>query len=133
MTLAAIMLAFVISAGCGSKPKLPGAHLAGTITIDGQPVEKGAITFMPTGSTRGKTAGAHIKDGLYDCPYVPLGEISVQINAVRATGRMVDVMGVQKEEMQDIILSKEDSAIKIEVREENLNQDFKLKSASKSK
>ena len=121
-------LAIVLLLGCASKPTVPGAHLAGTVSINGQPVEDGSIVFTPIGAARGRTVGTKISSGRYDCPYVPLGESLVQIYALRPTGKMVEVMGSMKPEMQDLVPRKDRDGSKIEVQADNLNQDFALKS-----
>jgi hypothetical protein len=122
------LLTVVVVAGCGSKPEFPGAHLAGAVTIDGQPVQDGSIVFTPTGGAHGQTVGATITAGRYDCPYVPLGDSLVQIYALRPTGKTVEVMGSMKPEMQDLVPVKDRDGIKFKVEGENLNQDFALKS-----
>jgi hypothetical protein len=121
-------LAIVALLGCSSKPTYPGAHLAGTVSIDGQPVQEGSIVFTPTGAAQGRTVGTKISAGRYDCPYVPLGESLVQIYALRPTGKMIEVMGSMKPEMQDLVPRKDRDGSKIEVQGNNLNQDFALKS-----
>jgi hypothetical protein len=133
--LGTLILAMILLGGCGSKPTIPGAHLAGTVTVDGQPLQKGAITFTPYGNARGRATGAHIVDGRYDCPYVPLGEMVMQVNATRPTGsgKMVEAMGQKAAESEDIFFVKEDVAIKIQVRKDKLDMDFKLRSTKPRK
>jgi hypothetical protein len=121
-------LTIVAILGCGAKPAYPGAHLAGTVSIDGQSVQEGTIAFTPTGAAHGQAVGARISAGRYDCPYVPMGESLVQIYALRPTGKMVEVMGSMKPEMQDLVPRKDRDGIKIEVQGDNLSQDFALKS-----
>ena len=121
-------LAIVLLLGCASKPTVPGAHLAGTVSIDGRAVEDGSIVFTPIGAAHGRTVGTKISSGRYDCPYVPLGESLVQIYALRPTGKMIEVMGSMKPEMQDLVPKKYRDGSKIEVQGDNLNQDFALKS-----
>ena len=119
-------LAIVLLLGCASKPTVPGAHLAGTVSIDGQAVEDGSIVFTPIGAVRGRTVGTKISSGRYDCPYVPLGESLVQIYALRPTGKMVEVMGSMKPEMQDLVPKKYRDGSKIDIQGDNSKQDFSL-------
>lgn len=116
-------------AGCNSQPSIPGAHLAGAVSIDGEPVKEGTIAFTPSGSARGRAVGAPIVAGRYDCSYVPMGGSLVQIYALRPTGKMVEAMGSQVPEMRDIVPEKDRDGIKIEVSGDNLNQDFTLSSS----
>lgn len=119
--------------GCDSRPSVPGAHLAGTITIDGQPVDEGTIAFTPRGSARGQAVGGPIRSGHYDCEYVPLGESLVQIYALKPTGKMVEAMGSMIPEMKDIVPEKDRNGIKIEIQQDNLNQNFSLTNSSDAK
>src|SRR3954471_8085150 len=62
---AASVLVLAISAGlCGCQRK-DRLKVEGAETLDGQPIEKGQICFMPMDGTRGPTAGASILDGRY--------------------------------------------------------------------
>jgi hypothetical protein len=115
--------------GCHSQRKYPGAHLAGSVSIDGQPVEDGSIAFTPSGSAKGPAVGAKITAGHYDCPYVPLGDSLVQIYALRPTGKMIEVMGSMRPEMEDLVPKKDRDGIKIEISGDNLNQNFALNSS----
>ena len=119
--------------GCSDKPSYPGAHLAGAVTIDGQPIKEGSITFAPTGSTRGPSVGAKINAGRYDCPHVPIGELRMQIHASRPTGKMIEVMGTTTAEVEDLVPKKDRDGIKIEITGDNLNQDFGLSSSTATK
>jgi hypothetical protein len=121
-------LTIVVMLGCSSKPAYPGAHLAGEVSIDGHPVQDGSIVFTPTGGAHGQTVGSRISAGRYDCPYVPMGDSLVQIYALRPTGKMVEIMGSMKPEMQDLVPPKVRDGIKIKIEGDNSNQDFALKS-----
>jgi hypothetical protein len=127
--LTAGCLAVVLLSGCNSQPSFPGARLAGTVSIDGEAVQNGTIAFTPSGSARGRAVGVPILAGRYDCPYVPMGESLVQIYALRPTGKMMEAMGSQIPEMQDIVPEKDRDGIKIEINGDNLNQDFALTSS----
>jgi hypothetical protein len=112
--------------GCDSQPKVPGAHLAGTVTIEGQLIDDGSIVFTPSGSARGQAVGGPIRAGHYDCPYVPLGESRVQIYALKPTGKTIEAMGSMIPEMKDLVPEKDRNGIKIEIQQDNLNQNFSL-------
>jgi hypothetical protein len=64
----------------------------GQVTLDGQPVDKGAIRFVPIGDTKGALAGGFIADGEYyikaaDGPVI--GRYKVELNWTKKTGRQV--------------------------------------------
>ena len=66
--------------------------IEGTVTLDGKPLEKGQITFVPQGDTKGPTAGAEIVGGKFAIPAAggPLaGKFRVEITAARPGGRKV--------------------------------------------
>lgn len=57
--------------GCGGRggDSLPRQPVEGVVTLDGAPVEKGTIQFMPTpGTAHATLASAMIKDGKYSIP-----------------------------------------------------------------
>jgi hypothetical protein len=75
--------------GCGDGGR---ATVSGNVTVDGKPLESGAINFLPTGATKGPSAGATIFEGRYLISAekgVQIGENLVQIRGVGKTGKMV--------------------------------------------
>jgi hypothetical protein len=81
----------LLSSGCGDGgPKR--ASVSGRVTIDGQPLPEGAITFIPEPPNQGPTAGGIIREGDYKIegskgPIVGLNRVEVR-GAIR-TGRTV--------------------------------------------
>jgi hypothetical protein len=72
------------AAGCG------GTSVQGQVTLDGQPVEWGSISFVPVGNTKGPLTGAVITDGKYaikvgSAPTV--GHYRVEIRWAKKTGK----------------------------------------------
>jgi hypothetical protein len=66
--------------------------LEGTVTLDGQPLEKGSILFRPLSDTKGPTAGADVVGGKFAIlssggPFA--GTFRVDITAAGPTGRKV--------------------------------------------
>ena len=64
----------------------------GTVTLDGRPLEQGAIQFNPISGTTSPTAGAEVVNGKYAIAAAggPLaGKFTVQITAVGQTGRKI--------------------------------------------
>jgi len=74
--------------GCGSDRH----GLTGKVTLDGQPLEDGSISFRPVGDTAGPTAGATISGGEFrvepNAGTLP-GEFRVEITASRKTGEQM--------------------------------------------
>lgn len=68
--------------GCGGPPK---AKVSGTVTLDGEPIENGTISFYPTGKD-GQTAGGGIENGKYTVEASP-GEMTVVISASKVVGK----------------------------------------------
>jgi hypothetical protein len=84
--------ALSILSGCGGAG---GVVVQGTVTVNGQPLKSGAISFNPI-SGQGAAAGAEITNGTYGVRAQGLlpGEYRVAINAFRGTGKKTwDGMG----------------------------------------
>ena len=64
-----VLLALAVSGGCAeTTDELPREAISGTVTLDGHPLEKGMIQFVPAAG-RGETqAGAAIERGSYSIP-----------------------------------------------------------------
>ena len=91
-----ILLALTAVTGCHSGPKT--MPVAGEVTFDDQPVQKGTIQFIPVDETPGRATGATITDGRYRITKEggPLagGTYAVRIVALRKTGKKIpDLMG----------------------------------------
>jgi hypothetical protein len=87
LLLAAISLAALL--GCSQTKRMP---IEGTVSLDGQPLEKGSIAFRPLPGTTGPTAGATIANGKF--AIVPsggpfAGNFVVEVSNVRPTGQKV--------------------------------------------
>jgi len=121
----ALLIAMLL-AGCGKQHKYPTAHLAGNVSIDGQPIESGKIVFLPRGDTAGPTVGAEIRSGHYDCREVPRGALVVQILAVRPSGKTIDAMGKSFPELINIVPPPARAGLEIAVDGDNLGLDFPL-------
>ncbi|HEV3384114.1 MAG TPA: hypothetical protein VG097_04825 [Gemmata sp.] len=85
-TLACIAL-FTIAvlgmlAGCSSNTT---AEVTGSITVDGQPAEKGSISFIPADG-KSTTEGGIIENGKYTAKSA-VGAMKVQIRVPKVTGK----------------------------------------------
>jgi hypothetical protein len=80
LRLVACALALVIVAGCGGS-KVKRVNVSGTVTLDGQPVPHGTISFTPADkTTQGNTAGGEITEGKYSVANVTPGKNRVEIS-----------------------------------------------------
>lgn len=82
LTCLLLVFALTVIAGCGS-PKDIGT-VSGTVTIDGQPAEKGSITFMPMEGGN-PSSGATIENGKYSASVWP-GKSKVEIRVPKVVG-----------------------------------------------
>ena len=87
-----VIIAACLVSGCGSDSGR-GA-VSGKVTVDGQPLAEGVITFVPAAGTDGPSAGSEVKDGRYSIPAetgpVP-GDYRVELRAQKKTGKMIEV------------------------------------------
>jgi hypothetical protein len=105
--LAALGLVCVLTGCAGSRR----ASVEGKVTLDGQPVEDGAIRLLPAGDTKAPAVGAVITDGEYaiDAENGPFpGRYRVEIRSSRPSGKKVPVpppapAGAMMDEMKEAI------------------------------
>jgi hypothetical protein len=76
-----LFLALTLFCGCGGSPF---SDVSGNVSFDGQPVNKGSISFLPADG-RGPTAAAVIEQGRFSVRVLP-GEFKVQICSYRKIG-----------------------------------------------
>ena len=80
--LAGLCLVLLLATGCGDADGM--TDVSGTVTIDGQPMGEGAITFSPLDG-KSPTSGAHVEKGQYKAR-VPAGEMKVIITHPKVVG-----------------------------------------------
>jgi hypothetical protein len=73
----------LIWSGCDGNSR---ARVQGTITLDGQPIELGAISFIPVDG-QSPTTGGPITNGQYSVANVPVGEMKVAISGSKVVGK----------------------------------------------
>lgn len=78
----ALLMLLALVPACSDGPAR--GTVLGKVTLDGQPVESGAIRFAAVDG-KSPTAGAQIKDGLFKAE-VPIGEVRIEITAPRKIG-----------------------------------------------
>ena len=73
----------LIVTGCG-RPTYPTASLAGEVTIDGQPLLKGGLTFTPLRGGAGRGVYTAVESGRYRADGVPKGPVRVSVSLTQA-------------------------------------------------
>ena len=122
--LLALFLLITLTTGCNSGKNVT---LSGSVTIDGQPVENGSLTFIQEGGV-GQTAGAIITAGKYTASEVPVGKLRVTFQATRKTGKMLPGYSEPIPETVNIIPPKYRDGQSIEVKSSQSQLDFTLSS-----
>tara|TARA_R110002095_G_scaffold42912_6_gene39130 strand:- start:1432 stop:1872 length:441 start_codon:yes stop_codon:yes gene_type:complete len=84
------LLVIVLSACFSSNNDHGKVTIAGTVSVDGEPLDTGLITLIPVG--KGVAAGGEIVEGLYQIKssagLIP-GEYKVEIDSKKPTGKKV--------------------------------------------
>jgi hypothetical protein len=81
--IALFTIALSVLSGCSDNGT---GEVSGTITVDGVPVEKGAISFFPV-NQKSPSAGGSIAGGKYVASNVPVGVAMVQIRVPKVVGK----------------------------------------------
>jgi hypothetical protein len=81
--LAAGFCGLVLLAGCSGSSE---ATVSGDVLVDGQPLKRGRIQFLPAAGT-GAPAEAPVADGKYTLAVAP-GEYKVKVSGDRVTGKV---------------------------------------------
>lgn len=112
--------------GCG-QVRFPTARLEGAVSVDGEPVEQGSVTFTDPQGGKGSVV-AQIGAGRYLAEAVPQGRLLVHFNATKETGRTIRHFDRPYPERVNVIPDKYRVGIEIEVGDDNPGQDFPLTS-----
>ena len=124
-----VVITVVQLGGCG-RSAFRTAHLEGSVTVDGQPVEQGSISFLSLEAGGGPSATAEIVGGRYRVEGVPQGKVRVHFHAVKETGRTVTMMMSDRPEREivSVIPAKYHAGLEIEVGVDKVDRDFALSS-----
>ncbi len=126
-----------VLAGCGNT-KYSGEQrypLEGEVTLDGQPIDLGSITFIPEGD-KGRTSGGVITDGKYAVPEengANAGTYRVKVSWLKRTGRKLkdvesgEMYDERREALPDSV--HKNSELTVEVPLPDNRHDFKLTSS----
>jgi len=127
--LASLMVGAIALTGCDSGP----STVSGTVTVDGKPLENGAISFLPSAG-EGPTAGTSIKAGKYTAE-VPPGSKRVEITGYEVIGQEPaygDPNGPMKDKTKSVVPPKfnQQSTLTADIKpgaNDNLNFDLTSK------
>jgi hypothetical protein len=123
--LAAVLTLLPLAAGCGKNRPL---ELGGAVTYQGQPVQKGRITFLPADGN-GPATAAVIADGKYTATVYP-GAKRVQIEGWKVVGQRPYSVGNPKmvDVLEPLVPARynEQSELKAEIRGGMKSLDFNL-------
>src|SRR5262245_6043145 len=92
LTASGLVVVALLLPGCGDGNR---GQVFGTVALDGQPVENGVITFLPTAGTTGPSTSVTIKDGRYEIGREQgpiIGTNRVEILVYRKTGKKIREM-----------------------------------------
>jgi hypothetical protein len=112
--------------------------VSGSVQVDGKPLERGAINFIPAQGSQGPGAGTSITDGYYELDAANgaiVGPCRVEIRGFRKTGRKISPMGTPMDEEIQVVPSEfnESSTLIREVKEGDHTMDFDLPGKSLKK
>lgn len=109
----------------------------GTVTVDGNPVQQGAIIFEPADG-QGPTAGTTIEAGKYEAKTTP-GDKKVRITGFEIVGQQPAYKGMKDSPMRDVVNDvvpeqyNRDSNLTLTVEKSGTTGDFALDSKSEAK
>jgi len=123
-----------LTAGCGDNQ----VRIRGNVTLDGKPIDTGAISFIPNDLSKGQTAGASITLGEFQVVgnnLPPPGLYRVEIRGQKKTGKQIPAgspspPGTMLEETIEAVPAKYNykSELKQELKSGDNNINFELTS-----
>jgi hypothetical protein len=99
--LSSTIALLLLLAGCAAKPLV--GTISGEVTFDGKPVEDGRITLIPVDG-KSQPAGDVIKEGKFEIKNAPLGQMKVEINGNKKTGRKIKAYDTPESPVSDEIV-----------------------------
>jgi len=122
----------LLTAGCGDNQ----VRIRGNVTLDGKPIDTGAISFIPDDLSKGQTAGASITLGEFQVVgnnLPPPGLYRVEIRGQKKTGKQIPAgspspPGTMLEETIEAVPAKYNhkSELKQELKTGDNNINFEL-------
>jgi len=123
-----ILMTFIFLLGCGENSK---CTMSGSITLDGNPVKSGNISFYPLGLETNRKVATVVENGKYQIEtnegLIP-GKYKIEINWTKETGKKMlsQDPGIK---INQTIQGKEDCEIEVNIGTNK--RDFVLKSKQK--
>ena len=125
-----ILLLSVNAIGCGPEESpYPTANVSGKITLDGQPLASGSITFLPEGGEQARPTATDFSDGIYSLTDAPLGRVRVRIISTKETGKLIPGSSEMVPEVVDVVPQRYRQGIELEIAGDNDQLDFDLTSS----
>ncbi len=122
----AVAAVSIATLGCGGPAKsYKTAQITGSVTLDGQPIEKGVINFIGNETGEGS---AEIVAGKFAARDVPLGKVRIFVVATRETGKMVPGSSAPVPEIESIIPPKYSQGIETEIAGDEADRKIELTS-----
>jgi hypothetical protein len=114
--------------GCGAESNV--AFITGTISIDGNPTDKGSISFIPVNG-QGPTAGTEFKEGKY-ASQAALGECKVEVRVSKIVGKkkLYDTPDSPVQDLMEEVLPakfNEATELRIEIKKGTNTKNWDLK------
>ena len=134
--LVGLTVVLALYGGCGGMKEYTGEKrypLSGKVTVNGQPMESGVISFLPQ-EKEGRVSGGPIKSGAYSVTEAMgpnAGKYRVEIHWNKPTGRRVkdaygeEIMDEDKEGLPAKYHSKSELTVEVQVKQNTF--DFELK------
>ena len=119
--------------GCSDPDRDKRGEVSGTVMLDGKPVSKGEIRFIPSGSNSGPTSGGDIVNGTFHIGYKvgpAVGENQVQFGGSTEGSKKVMIKGRERNEFVDVFPAKYhmNSPVSRTIKPGKNELDFDLKS-----
>ncbi|WP_435005345.1 hypothetical protein P12x_003242 [Tundrisphaera lichenicola] len=140
IVLGIALLSILSASGCGSDGPVMG-RVSGTVTVEGEPLKKGTVTFIATDSQRPNATGAIDSNGYYSLQTTEpgdgavVGSYKVAISDVDSSALNTAMPGmpapVAKSAISKTYLDANSSGLTAEVESGSQTKDFDLKKGGK--
>lgn len=122
------VVALIALSGCGGGAART-AHLAGAVTIDGEPVPDDAdatVSFSPVDG--GQAVSVAIVNGRYDSPDTPQGSVVAKFYISRPVGpvKTSERTGEQYRDIENMVPPEAAAGVTLEVDGDDTSRDFDL-------
>lgn len=111
--------------GCGGAA-FPVSTVEGSVSVDGEPIPAGTVSFTPLSSHTGQAIAAEIRAGKYRSDKVPRGRSLVHITAFQDKGDKHVEFGITYPKLTNLVPEKYRSGIELSVDAPKLTHNFEL-------